>query len=150
MYQYRATVHRVVDGDTIDFDIDLGFYTWILDQRVRLIDIDTPETRTRDLVEKSFGILAKEYVESQLPIGRRVIINTTLREKDKYGRILAEVYLTDDANMLPRTTLNQDLVAKHYAVPYTGQNKDEIRELHAQNRQLLIERGEVEFSTGLS
>ena len=63
MYQYRCQILRVVDGDTVDIDIDLGFGVWMRKQRVRLYGVDTPESRTRDLEEKKFGMMAKKYVK---------------------------------------------------------------------------------------
>ena len=60
MYDYKCKVVKVVDGDTVDVDIDLGFGVWMRDERVRVMGIDTPESRTRDLVEKKFGLAAKE------------------------------------------------------------------------------------------
>ena len=66
MYEYRAKIRRVVDGDTVDVDIDLGFGVWLKKQRVRLYGIDTPESRTRDLDEKKFGLMAKEFLKAEL------------------------------------------------------------------------------------
>ena len=63
MYEYKCKVTRVVDGDTVDIDIDLGFGVWLHKERVRIYGIDTPESRTRDKVEKRFGLLAKEFVK---------------------------------------------------------------------------------------
>ena len=83
MYEYRANIRRVVDGDTVDVDIDLGFGVWLKKQRVRLYGIDTPESRTRDLDEKKFGLMAKEYLIDQLKDG--AILKTRLDGKGKYG-----------------------------------------------------------------
>ena len=69
MHQYRCQILRVVDGDTVDIDIDLGFGVWMRKQRVRLYGVDTPESRTRDLEEKKFGMMAKKYVKGHLPVG---------------------------------------------------------------------------------
>ena len=66
MYEYRCKVSRVVDGDTVDIDIDLGFGVWLHKERVRIIGIDTPESRTRDKVEKRFGLLAKNLLRTFL------------------------------------------------------------------------------------
>ena len=63
MYEYRCRIDRVVDGDTVDVDIDLGFGVWLREERVRMYGIDTPESRTRDLVEKRYGLAAKAFVE---------------------------------------------------------------------------------------
>ena len=74
MYEYKAKILRVVDGDTVDVDIDLGFGVWLHRERVRMMGIDTPESRTRDLMEKQFGLLAKEYVKAYLPIGKMSVL----------------------------------------------------------------------------
>jgi micrococcal nuclease len=66
VYEYRVKIRRVVDGDTVDVDIDLGFGVWLKKQRIRLYGIDTPESRTRDHVEKRFGNMAKDYLKSRL------------------------------------------------------------------------------------
>ena len=66
MYEYRVKIVRVVDGDTVDVDIDLGFGVWLKKQRVRLYGIDTPESRTRDLVEKKFGKMAGAHLKARL------------------------------------------------------------------------------------
>ena len=72
MYEYKAKVLRVVDGDTVDVDIDLGFGIWMHRERVRMMGIDTPESRTRDKVEKAFGLASKARLKELLPIGRIV------------------------------------------------------------------------------
>ena len=69
MYEYRCEIVRVVDGDTVDINIDLGFGVWLNDERVRLMGVDTPESRTSDKVEKLFGYAAKAFVEAALPVG---------------------------------------------------------------------------------
>ena len=80
MYEYRCKILRIVDGDTVDVDIDLGFGMWIHKERVRIYGLDTPESRTRDKIEKQFGLFAKEYVKSFLPVGS---MQTLVTEKDK-------------------------------------------------------------------
>ena len=92
MYEYKAIVVRVVDGDTVDVDIDLGFNTWLKKQRVRLVGIDAPETRTRDLEEKAAGMKTKEYVENFCSIGSEIILKTHKDSTGKFGRILGEIY----------------------------------------------------------
>lgn len=89
MYEYNAKVLRVIDGDTIDVEIDVGFSIFIKN-RLRLEGIDAPETRTRDLVEKKEGLKAKQRL-IELIEGKEVIIRTS--KDEKYGRILATVYL---------------------------------------------------------
>ena len=74
MYQYKVKVTRVVDGDTVDVDIDLGFSVVLKKQRVRLYEIDTPESRTRDKEEKKFGLLAKEYLKKVCESGEQILL----------------------------------------------------------------------------
>ena len=69
MYRYSCIIRKVVDGDTVDVDIDLGFDIWKLNERVRLHGVDTPESRTRDHIEKVFGKEASRIVENVLPVG---------------------------------------------------------------------------------
>ena len=87
MYEYKCKVVHIVDGDTVDIDIDLGFGVWLRDQRVRLYGIDTPESRTRDLEEKKYGLAAKEFLTKWLSSGT-VSIKTHKDAKGKFGRIL--------------------------------------------------------------
>ena len=129
MYDYQCTIVRVVDGDTVDVDIDLGFDTWRCSERIRLYGVDTPECRTRDAEEKAAGFLAKEFVEDALHVGGTYRLQT--KEKGKFGRYLGTIYLTDD------TSINAALVTEHLAVPYTGQNKKEIQTQHKANYQIL-------------
>jgi len=109
MYEYRATVVRWVDGDTVDVDIDLGFGVILSNKRVRLYGIDAPESRTRDLEEKRLGQAAHHFVQGFAPSGSVVTLKTY--KTGKYGRILAEVIL-DEAN------INQLLVSEGHAAPY--------------------------------
>ena len=134
MYQYRCQILRVVDGDTVDIDIDLGFGVWMRKQRVRLYGVDTPESRTRDLEEKKFGMMAKKYVKSHLPVGTDQILMTHKDGKGKFGRILGEFVVDMSEGM---TTLNALLIKNHHAVEYTGQSKDLITEQHIMNRGLV-------------
>ena len=88
MYEYRATIRRWVDGDTVDVDIDLGFGIVYANQRVRLFGINAFETRTRDLHEKQKGLAAKDFVERMAPNGTQVILRSVKDGKGKFGRIL--------------------------------------------------------------
>ena len=81
MYEYKCRVIKVVDGDTIDVDIDLGFNITLSNQRIRLQGVDTPESRTRDLEEKKFGLLAKEVVESYCSLDKPITLKTTKDER---------------------------------------------------------------------
>lgn len=95
MFEYRCIIRRVVDGDTVDVDIDLGFGVWLHNQRVRLLGIDAPETRTLDLEEKEAGLDSKAYVEARLPIDS-VQILVSKEFKGKYGRILGDFKVYDN------------------------------------------------------
>ena len=128
MYEYRVEIVRVVDGDTVDVDIDLGFGVWLKKQRVRLYGIDTPESRTRDLNEKKYGLMAKEYLKEMISNG--AILKTRLDGKGKYGRILGEFIVLDNE---VRVNVNQEMIDKHYGVAYYGQSKKEIAEQHLIN-----------------
>jgi micrococcal nuclease len=128
MYEYRVEIVRVVDGDTVDVDIDLGFGVWLKKQRVRLYGIDTPESRTRDLNEKKYGLMAKEYLKERISNG--AILKTRLDGKGKYGRILGEFIVLDNE---VRVNVNQEMIDNHYGVAYYGQSKKEIAEQHLIN-----------------
>jgi micrococcal nuclease len=97
MYEYFCNVVRVIDGDTVVVNIDLGFDTWIFDQHVRLVDIDAPEVRTTDLVEKKAGYEAKEFVEKHLPIGTRQVLMSRKYNvaKGSFGRIIGDFKVYD-------------------------------------------------------
>jgi len=102
MYQYKAKLIRIVDGDTIDFSIDLGFDIWIR-ERVRIMGIDTPEMRTKDLEEKQRGIDAYDFVRNAFDIHGHDVILHTEYDRGKYGRTLARVIFSngyDLGNML--------------------------------------------------
>ena len=111
MYEYPATINRVVDGDTIDVDIDLGFSIILKKQRVRLLGINAPESRTRDLVEKEKGLAAKAKVQEMCPVGSNVVIKTYLDKKGKFGRLLGEI-------MIEEVNLNNYLVEHGFATEY--------------------------------
>ena len=136
MYEYNCRIVKVVDGDTIDVDIDLGFDILLSNQRIRLKGIDTPESRTRDLEEKKFGLLDKEMVKSYCKLGENVTLRTSKDERGKFGRILGE-FMVYHASTDRYTSLNTLLVDEGYAVAYEGQSKDEIREAHFFNREKL-------------
>lgn len=114
LYTYRCTVARVVDGDTIDLNIDLGFNVWIK-ERVRLYGIDTPETRTRDLIEKAAGFKAKQYVEDWVKDPAGLAVRTHKDKRGKYGRTLGEIHRIGWVK-----TLNQELVDLGLAKVYFG------------------------------
>ena len=145
MYEYRIKVVRVVDGDTVDVDIDLGFGVWLKKERVRLYGIDTPESRTRDKEEKKFGLMAKEYLKASLKKGTP-ILKTRKDGKGKFGRILGELLYIDNEGHPQyevKININEDMIEKHHAVKYHGQSKEDIAEQHLKNRELLKENGSV-------
>jgi micrococcal nuclease len=135
MHTYKCTILRVVDGDTVDVDIDLGFGVWMRKERIRVLGIDTPESRTRDKVEKTYGIMAKEFVKSYLPVGS---VQTLQTEKDgtgKFGRILGK-FLVHDIKEDRQMHLGDIMIREHLAVKYDGQSKEDIAEQHIKNREL--------------
>ena len=134
MYEYSCKVKRVVDGDTVDVVLDLGFDV-SYSCRVRLYGIDTPESRTRDKDEKARGKMAGAFLEEAIEDGEKVVIQTKLKDsRGKYGRVLGDV-VVDDIN------INQLMVKCHLAVAYHGQSKDDVEAEHLRNRDTLIEKG---------
>ena len=107
MYEYKAKVDRVIDGDTADFIIDLGFHIFIT-KRVRFIDIDAPERFTDE------GKITKQFVEDKLPIGSEVVIKTKLHSGDKYGRVLGEIFIDKYTESLNKMLLNNGLASPYY------------------------------------
>jgi micrococcal nuclease len=140
MYRYKVNVSRVVDGDTVDVDIDLGFGMVYKKQRVRLLGIDTPESRTRDLVEKKFGKASKYHLQAILEQGDVELVS---HDKGKFGRILGNLYTGSSTY-----SINQQMIDEHHAVPYTGENKELVEEQHMANREILIQNGTVELENG--
>ena len=145
MYEYKCTIVRVIDGDTVDVDIDLGFGIIMADERVRIMGIDTPESRTSDKVEKLFGKAAKARLQELL--GETSVLRTQINKngedmKGKFGRILGDfdVYDAEKDAWRPVTKV---LIEEGHAVDYYGGSKEEIREQHMLNRQKLIEAGIV-------
>ena len=136
MHEYSCRIVRVVDGDTVDVDIDLGFDVWLKKQRIRLFGVDTPESRKRDLEEKKYGLAAKKFVEKHLPLDSKQTLRTRLDDRGKFGRILGEFVLTTqwEGKDIP-TTINEQLVRQHHAVKYFGQSKEDIEEEHLENRE---------------
>ena len=140
MYEYKCKILRVVDGDTVDVDIDLGFGVWLHKERVRIMGIDTPESRTSDKIEKVFGLAAKKRLNSLL--GEKAILETKVSKKGedmkgKFGRVLGNF----------RTTAGDHcasiLIEEGHAVPYTGGSKEDVQAQHLKNRQRLINEGTV-------
>jgi micrococcal nuclease len=119
MYEYRIKkVTNVVDGDTIDVEIDLGFSV-SYSQRLRLAGIDTPESRTTDKMEKALGLEAKEYLKSKVKDAKDVIVKTEKPDSsEKYGRILGWVYVDGS-----KKSVNEQMIEDGYAWGYLGETK---------------------------
>ena len=136
MYEYRCKIARVVDGDTVDVDIDLGFGVWMHKERVRLYGIATPERRTRDLEAKKYGLLAKDQIKSFMPVGSMQTLVTVKDKAGKFGRILGK-FLIYDKKTDSQMTINDWMIREHHAVEYFGQSKAQIAEGHLKNRDIL-------------
>ena len=141
MYEYKSKILRIVDGDTVDVDIDLGFGMWMHKERVRIMGIDTPESRTRDKIEKKFGLASKAKLKELMPIGSKQVLHTQRDKsgeykKGKFGRILG--YFLIDKEFVTNIMINEG-----YAVKYNGQNKAEVEQAHLNNRERLIKEGKV-------
>ena len=142
MYEYRCKVIKVVDGDTVDVDIDLGFDIVIKGERVRIMGIDTPESRTRDKVEKKFGMASKARLKELIGGKSGPILKTQINRKGedmrgKFGRILGD-FVTDNGRLV-----TDILVEEGHAVAYFGGSKEEIQDKHMANRKKLIREGLV-------
>ena len=135
MYEYRCKIVKIIDGDTVDVDIDLGFGVWMHKERIRLYGIDTPESRTRDLDEKKYGLIAKSWIEKFMPLGSTQTLITQKDKSGKFGRILGKFRVNDGSYDI---ILNDWMISNHHAVAYYGQSKQEIAE------QNIINRGHVD------
>ena len=136
-FLYNCTIQRIVDGDTIDVNIDLGFGIWLYKERIRIAGIDTPEKRTRDKVEKIFGLAATAKAHELVPEGSHCIIRTRRDKAGKYGRTMGDFIMTDGR------LYTEVMVETNHAVPYEGQSKDDIQDAHLKNREILQESGEI-------
>ena len=135
-YSYRVkSIKKIIDGDTFDCIMDLGFDV-LLEARVRMMGIDTPESRTRDLEEKKFGLLAKDYLTEKLNTEDIIVTTEVDNEKGKFGRILGWVWCNG-------VNINNQMIDEHMAVAYHGQSKDDIEQQHLANRTILQEQGKV-------
>ena len=142
MFEYRCKLIKVVDGDTIDVDIDLGFGVWLRNQRIRLYGIDTPESRTRDKVEKVFGKMAGAFLKEKL--GESCTLQTVLDGKGKFGRILGKFIVHDEVTGVDRS-VHEIMIRQNLGVEYHGQSKADIEAEHLKNRQILIERLDLQI-----
>lgn len=141
MNEYDVNVIKVIDGDTVDVDIHLGFGIVLQNERVRIVGIDTPESRTSDPVEKVFGLAAKNRV-CELLSNTNVRLVTTENSKGedmrgKFGRVLGDFRVNNER------LLTETLVEENHAVPYFGGPKDALVPQHLANRQKLIDSGVV-------
>lgn len=118
-YWYKGKVIKVVDGDTVDMMVDLGFdiHHKI---RVRLYGVNTPESRTRNLEEKKLGLLAKDFTKDWCDRHEDVYILTVLDKNEKYGRVLAELYSSNDIHNIKTSCLNNDIKEAGHAREYFG------------------------------
>ena len=136
MYQYKVTLRRVVDGDTVDVDIHLGFGVVLSNERIRLNGIDAPESRTSDKVEKIFGNLAKSRLNDLLADGDLVLVSDEFNPVGKFGRVLGDILVNG-------VSVCDTLINECYAAPYHGGSKELIENAHLENRETLIKRGVV-------
>jgi len=118
-YWYTGTVLKVVDGDTVDLMVDLGFSVHHK-IRVRLYGVNAPESRTKDAAEKQMGLKAKEFTKDWLANHKTVFIKTVVDKNDKYGRVLAELYSSGDIRNPATACLNKDIISAGYAREYFG------------------------------
>ena len=142
MYEYKCKIVKVIDGDTVDVDLDLGFGVWLNDERVRIMGIDTPESRTSDPIEKKFGLAAKERVQHLLGEDATLISKVkgdgNEEMRGKFGRVLGD-FRTSQGDLL-----TSKLMKEGHAVAYSGGNKEVIQVKHLENRQRLVNEGKVD------
>ena len=137
--EYDVVVVKVVDGDTVDVDIDLGFGVTLRDERVRIMGIDTPESRTRDKVEDLFGEAAKARLKELMSEGAKLITTENKHGEDmkgKFGRILGDFKVKGKL-------VTDILIEEGHAVAYFGGSKEEIQLKHEANRQKLLREGVI-------
>ena len=135
MYEYKATVKRVIDGDSLVLDIDLGFYMFMNETKIRLYGLDTPEMNSEDPLLRLQAVLATRFLYDNLPVGSKVTIKTVLDKREKYGRLLATIINQDGFNV------NNGLLEKKLAITYKNLTRDEQIAKHYENQQYLIQKG---------
>ena len=143
-YIYRIReIHKVVDGDTIDADIDLGFDI-SLTKRIRLAGVDTPESRTADTNEKKYGLEAKEWLKHRVEGAKNILIKTELPDStEKYGRILGHLFIGDNevSAVNKKKSVNQQMIDEGFAWTYSGgtkvKNFEELKEIRRQRGTLV-------------
>ena len=133
MYEYTAKLKRVVDGDTVDAYIDLGFKVHV-DKRIRFMGIDTPESRTRDLTEKRYGLGAKHRLIEMLEENDNIFVVKS-HGTGKYGRVLGELFHHPEDDY----SINQMLIDEGHAVAYFGGSKQEVKDALLEARKLSTE-----------
>jgi len=147
MYEYKCKIIKIVDGDTVDIDLDLGFGVWLRDERVRIMGIDTPESRTTDKIEKIFGLAAKDRLNSLLG-GEAILLSQVTKGgenmKGKFGRILGNFKTINGKDVA------ETLMEEGHAVAYNGGDKDNVQMQHLANRQKLIDSGKIPTPEGMS
>jgi micrococcal nuclease len=137
MYEYNCIINRIIDGDTVVVDIDLGFGIWIKSESIRLHGVDAPEIRTKDAEEKVFGKYAKDYVEKLLQPGMPYTFISKQFSTGKYGRILGDFYIGDEL-------LTSILLKNHVVAVYReGELKYITEQEHLDNRDILVKEGKV-------
>lgn len=142
--RYNVKLLKVVDGDTVDVDIDLGFGVWLHDERVRIMGIDTPESRTSDKVEKVFGLAAKNRLKELLEEGALLVTTEDKKGEDmkgKFGRILGD-FIVEEYEDQPRR-VTEIMIEEGHCVAYFGGSKEEIQIKHQANRKKLLREGIV-------
>ncbi|MCF8339635.1 MAG: thermonuclease family protein [Chitinophagaceae bacterium] len=135
MYEYKATVKRIIDGDSLVLDIDLGFYMFMNETKIRLYGLDTPEMNSEDPLLRLQAVLATRYLYDNLKVGDKVIIKTVLDKREKYGRLLGTIFTKGGVN------INEGLLQNRLAVTYKGLSREEQIQKHYENQEYLIQQG---------
>ena len=135
MYEYKATVKRIIDGDSLILDIDLGFYMFMNETKIRLYGLDTPEMNSEDPLLRLQAIMATRYLFDNLQVGEKVVIKTILDKREKYGRLLATIIKKDGLN------INEGLIQNKLAISYHNLTREEQIQKHYENQQYLIDKG---------
>ena len=147
MHEYKVNILKVVDGDTVDVDIDLGFGVWLRNERVRIVGIDCPESRTSDKIEKVFGEAAKQRLTSLLS-SEAVLMSQVSKMgenmKGKFGRNLGDFKTINDQ------IISTTLMEEGHAVAYSGGDKEAVQAQNLKNRQRLIDEGKVPTPDGMT
>jgi len=135
MYEYKATVKRIIDGDSLILDIDLGFYMFMNETKIRLYGLDTPEMTSEDPLLRLQAIMATRYLFDNLKVGDKVTIKTVLDKREKYGRLLATIITKEGLN------INEGLIQNKLAVSYHNLTREEQIQKHYENQEYLINKG---------